>query len=46
MDFIRKITNSDRKNVKGSLNKYVNLVRLPLEQSTWAEAVRDFERYC
>lgn len=41
MDFIRKIASSDRKKGKGSLNKYANSDRLPLEQSAWAEAVRE-----
>jgi hypothetical protein len=30
-----------KKNVKGLLNKYANLSYLPLEQSAWAEAVRE-----
>jgi hypothetical protein len=30
-----------KKNVKGLLNKYANMNYLPLEQSAWAEAVRE-----
>jgi hypothetical protein len=30
-----------KKNMKGLVNKYANLNYLPLEQSAWAEAVRE-----
>lgn len=33
--------NELRKNVKGLLHKYANKSYIPLEQSVWAEAVRE-----